>query len=165
MKNLRKLRTERNLSQQKLAKIVGLSQQSINKYENGQTQPDFQMLMQFAEFFHTSIDYLIGYTDNPNSYRTISDIHKEEDDSLSPYIVDKLKKNKSVPLLPTVTTVQETKAFDAISIYETTPKERYHLSMYRKLSPTMQNSLDSFLEDFAPDDDYKEYQRSKNQES
>lgn len=160
MKNLRKLRTERNLSQQKLAKIVGISQQSINKYENGQTQPDSQMLMQLAEFFHTSIDYLIGYTDNPNSYRTISDIHKDED-AISPYKVDKLRKNKAAPLIPPITTLQETKAFDPISIYETTPKERYHLSMYRKLNPKMQNSLDSFLEDFAPDDDYKEYRKSK----
>lgn len=162
MKNLRKLRTERSLSQQKLAKIVGISQQSINKYENGQTQPDFQMLMQFAEFFHTSIDYLIGYTDNPNSYRTFSDLQKNnEEGSLSPYKLDKLKKHKGVTPVPPITTLQETPAFDTISIYETTPKERYHLSMYRKLNPKMQNSLDNFLEEFAPDDDYKDYKKSK----
>ncbi len=61
LKNLRTLREERGLSQQKLADKFCLSQQSIYKYENGLAEPDFATLKQFASFFNTSIDYLIGY--------------------------------------------------------------------------------------------------------
>lgn len=136
MKNLRKLRTERNLSQQKLADAVGVSQQSINKYENGLAQPDLQMLMQLASFFHTSIDYLIGYADNPNTYKLADD---ESAGSL----------------------IRETPAFDPENLYDTSPRERHHLSMYRRLKPEMQNSLDDFLENFSPDNHYKKFQNKK----
>lgn len=61
LKNLKNLREERGLSQQKLADQFCLSQQSIYKYENGLAEPDFATLKQFANFFHTTVDYLIGY--------------------------------------------------------------------------------------------------------
>lgn len=65
MKNLKKLREERNMSQQALGEHFCLSQQSIHKYENGRAEPDIDTMIAFAEYFHTSVDYLIGYTDNP----------------------------------------------------------------------------------------------------
>lgn len=65
MINLKKLRLERNLSQQKLADNFGITQQAIFNYENDISEPDIYMLKQFADFFHTSVDYIIGYTDNP----------------------------------------------------------------------------------------------------
>ena len=61
MKNLKKLRTERGLSQQKLAEKFNLSQQAIYKYENSLAEPDIQTMKNLALFFHTTIDYLIGY--------------------------------------------------------------------------------------------------------
>lgn len=65
MTNLKKLRLERKLSQQKLAEQFGITQQAIFNYENGITEPDIFMLKQMATFFHTSVDYLIGHTDTP----------------------------------------------------------------------------------------------------
>lgn len=69
MINLKKLRLEHKLSQQKLAEKFGITQQAIFNYENGITEPDIYMLKQFAEFFNTSIDYLVGYTDNPYTHK------------------------------------------------------------------------------------------------
>ena len=66
MKNLKKLRKQHNLSQQKLADILHISQQSIYKYENDITFPDIEILIQMANYFSTSIDYLVGYTDIPH---------------------------------------------------------------------------------------------------
>ena len=63
IKNLRILRESLGISQQKLADAIGISQQSVNKYENHQTQPDIVTLIQIADFFHTSVDYLIGHTE------------------------------------------------------------------------------------------------------
>ena len=68
MKHLKQLRESRGLSQQKLANYFHLSQQSIYKYENGLAEPDMDMLKQFAEFFDTSVDYLVEYTDDVSAH-------------------------------------------------------------------------------------------------
>ncbi len=44
IKNLKALRKEYNISQQQLANIIGVSQQSINKYENHNVEPDIETL-------------------------------------------------------------------------------------------------------------------------
>lgn len=61
--NLKLLRQEYGLSQQRLADAIGVSQPSINKYENHDIEPDIQILSKLADFFNTSIDYLVGHTD------------------------------------------------------------------------------------------------------
>lgn len=63
IKNLRLLRESHGVSQQKLAEAVGLTQQSINKYENHKIEPDIATLMLIADFFHTSVDFLIGHSE------------------------------------------------------------------------------------------------------
>ncbi len=60
VKNLRMLRLCKGLSQQQLADIIGTSQQSINKYENHSVEPDIATLIKLADFFDTSIDFLVG---------------------------------------------------------------------------------------------------------
>ena len=65
MKNLKALRLSKKLSQQQLALRLDLSQQTIYKYENGITEPDIATLIKLADYFNTSVDYLIGNTNNP----------------------------------------------------------------------------------------------------
>ena len=67
LKNLRKLRTEMKLSQSKLGQEIGVTQQTINKYENHNIEPDIHTLGLLADFFDTTIDYLVGYSDIRNS--------------------------------------------------------------------------------------------------
>lgn len=62
VKNLRKLRIKMGISQQQLADIIGTSQQSVNKYENHNVEPDISALIKLADYFETSIDYLVGHT-------------------------------------------------------------------------------------------------------
>lgn len=87
MKNLRLLRRQKNLSQQKLASILHISQQSVYKYENGLTSPDFQLLMHMADFFDTSVDYLIGYTDIPHKIEPVAEhkLNTDEEELLRKY--------------------------------------------------------------------------------
>lgn len=61
VKNLREYRLNRGISQQKLADAVGVSQQSINRYENQQVEPDIHTLTQFADYFGVSLDDLLGH--------------------------------------------------------------------------------------------------------
>ncbi len=57
---LKKLRLEKNITQQELADVLNVSQQSINKYENHSTEPSIETLTMIADFFDTSIDYIVG---------------------------------------------------------------------------------------------------------
>lgn len=66
MKNLRKLRLKHSLSQAKLAEQFHMSQQAIHKYESGIAEPDIGRLTDFADFFHVSVDYLIGHAETPD---------------------------------------------------------------------------------------------------
>ncbi|MCL2838990.1 MAG: helix-turn-helix transcriptional regulator [Oscillospiraceae bacterium] len=63
MKNLRKLREEQKISQKKLADNLGLAQPQIHGYETGAYEPEIAMLKEFANFFQTSIDYIVGHID------------------------------------------------------------------------------------------------------
>ena len=62
--NLRRLRKEARVSQKKLAEDIGTSQQAINKYENHNIEPDIETLIRLADYFDTSVDYLIGREGN-----------------------------------------------------------------------------------------------------
>ena len=64
MKNLKALRENKGLSQLQLALKLGMSQNTISRYENCQREADYQTLILLADFFDVSIDYLIGRTDN-----------------------------------------------------------------------------------------------------
>ena len=61
--NLKLLRQEYGISQQKLADMIGVSQPSINKYENHNIEPEIEILKRMADYFNTSIDYIVGHTD------------------------------------------------------------------------------------------------------
>lgn len=65
MNNLKLLRIQKGMSQQKLADAMNVSQQAIYKYENDICQPNLQMLKELSSFFDTSIDYIVGDTENP----------------------------------------------------------------------------------------------------
>ena len=61
--NIKLLRARRGLSQQQLASVINVSQQSINKYENHDVEPNIDTLCAIADYFNVSIDFLIGRTD------------------------------------------------------------------------------------------------------
>ncbi len=67
VENLKKLRNELGISQQYLADKIGVSQQSINKYENHGVEPDITTLISIADFFNVTVDYLIGRTSDKSN--------------------------------------------------------------------------------------------------
>lgn len=62
LKNLKLLRDERGVSQQKLADAIGMSQSSINDYENRGIEPDISTLIKISDYFETSVDYVVAHT-------------------------------------------------------------------------------------------------------
>lgn len=59
-KNLKELRLKKNLTQENLADIFGVSFQSISKWERGDTYPDITLLPDIADFFNISVDDILG---------------------------------------------------------------------------------------------------------
>jgi len=63
---LRSLREGMNISQAKVAKLVGTTQASINRYENKVGLPPHKTLLWYADYFDVSMDYIYGRTDQPH---------------------------------------------------------------------------------------------------
>lgn len=80
LERLRALRERAGISQKSLADQIGVSQQSINKYENHNIEPDIETLIRMAAFFDTSVDYLIGYSDIDHKLERLQpfDLNAEE---------------------------------------------------------------------------------------
>ncbi len=62
---LKALRAEKEISQQELANIIGVSKSSINMYERGEREPSFETLESVADYFNVDMDYLMGRQDIP----------------------------------------------------------------------------------------------------
>lgn len=65
MLRLKELREACHMTQEKLAEHVGSSKSSISYYESGKREPDIAMLRQLAQYFHVTVDYLIGVSPLP----------------------------------------------------------------------------------------------------
>ena len=63
---LKELRKKRGVSQVKLALDLHTTQNSISRFDTGERQADYDMLIAIADYFGVSIDYLLGRTENPN---------------------------------------------------------------------------------------------------
>lgn len=71
---LKLLRLDKNLTQEHLAKAIQSSKGAIANYENGNRQPGLETLVNLADFFHVSVDYLLGRTDVKTMRKTRKEI-------------------------------------------------------------------------------------------
>lgn len=68
-KRIRDLREDKDLSQSEIAKILNMSQTGYSKYEVGTNDIPTKILIQLAIFYNTSVDYLLGITDEIKPYK------------------------------------------------------------------------------------------------
>ena len=66
---IRYLRKQNNLTQEKLADFLGVTYQSVSKWECGTTMPDISMIVPLAKIFNVSIDELFGINSIENDKR------------------------------------------------------------------------------------------------
>lgn len=69
---LKKLRKEKQLTQKELAEKINVTHVSISGYESGKRNPDTETLQVLANYFGTSVDYLLGRTQIRN-YTLLND--------------------------------------------------------------------------------------------
>ena len=63
---LKTLRNKKGLSQMEFSKQIGISKSSVNMYERGEREPNFEILETIADYFNVDLDYLLGKTDIEN---------------------------------------------------------------------------------------------------
>ena len=74
MRMFKQERERIGLTQNELAERLGVSQQTISKYENGSREPDLENLIRMSKIFHVTTDYLLGLTDSTSTYL----LHEQE---------------------------------------------------------------------------------------
>lgn len=62
---IRDLREDHDLKQRELAEVLNCSQRVYSNYELGQRDIPTDVLIRLAAFYHVSVDYLLGLTNNP----------------------------------------------------------------------------------------------------
>ena len=65
---IRDLREDLDMNQTELAKMLGMSQTGYSKYETGENDIPVAILEKLADFYNTSVDYLLGRTDQLTPY-------------------------------------------------------------------------------------------------
>ena len=68
MLRLKDLREDRDLKQEEIAKMLNISQTNYSKYELGKINIPISSLKKLAEYYNTSIDYLLGLTSEIKPY-------------------------------------------------------------------------------------------------
>lgn len=64
MNRLKELRKEKKLSQKEIAKEMSISEKTLSRWENGESQIKQEKAKQLADIFGVSVGYLLGYNDN-----------------------------------------------------------------------------------------------------
>ncbi len=66
---LRDLREDADLNQTQVANLLGMSQTGYSKYETGENDIPTQVLIKLAQFYKTSVDYILGVSNQRNPYQ------------------------------------------------------------------------------------------------
>lgn len=62
---LKDLREDNDVKQKQIAEYLNIKQNTYSQYENGKREIPLETLCKLADFYNTSVDYIIGRTDNP----------------------------------------------------------------------------------------------------
>jgi len=65
---IRDLREDHDWNQTRVAEMLNMSQTGYSKYETGENDIPTQILIKLAKIYDTSVDYLLGETNNPERY-------------------------------------------------------------------------------------------------
>ena len=83
--NLKQIRKENNLSQEQLADKLGVSRQSVSKWESGAAYPEMDKVLQLCKMFHLTVDELLN-----NDIKEVNE-DKQSKNNINKYIDDFLK--------------------------------------------------------------------------
>ena len=66
---IKDLREDRDCTQKEIAELLFITQQQYSLYEKGYREIPVSMLIKLAAYYKTSVDYILGLTDNTEPYK------------------------------------------------------------------------------------------------
>lgn len=101
MNRLKQLRKEGSLTLQEVSKIFSISPESFRKYETGEREPSQELLIEFANHFNVSLDYMLGRSDQRyltyNSDPRLTKLSESENELLKIFnSLDLVNKNRVI---------------------------------------------------------------------
>ena len=69
IKRIKDLREDQDLTQMNVGKGIGISQRLYSYYERGERSVPPEILIALADFYKTSVDYILGRTDDPSEIK------------------------------------------------------------------------------------------------
>jgi transcriptional regulator with XRE-family HTH domain len=81
---LKRLRSQKGVTQPQLAEAIGVSKGNVGDWETGKSKPGYQAIVALARYFDVSADYLLELNQTPDSNTKVS-TPKEEEALLSVY--------------------------------------------------------------------------------
>lgn len=66
---LKELRKKKGYTQLKVAMDLNINQNGISRYESGSREAGYDLLVQFADYYGVSVDYILGRTDDPKLHK------------------------------------------------------------------------------------------------
>ncbi|WP_241007374.1 XRE family transcriptional regulator [Streptococcus oralis] len=76
MNRLKELRKEKKLSQKEIAKEMSISEKTLSRWENGESQIKPEKAQQLADFFGVNVGYLLGYSDFRDTQELVKKTHE-----------------------------------------------------------------------------------------
>jgi transcriptional regulator with XRE-family HTH domain len=78
LERIKNLREDHDYTQAKLSKMLNISQRTYSYYETGGRSVPIEIVCDLASIYQTSIDYILGVTDNKNAYERKKNNKKEK---------------------------------------------------------------------------------------
>lgn len=102
------LREELDMTQTKLAEKVGLTKMTLYKYEKNKCEPRCEVIARLSDALHTTSDFLIGRTNNPNPlpyYQNYEDSYQKNNELV--YKFNQLSQEDKIRILERIDTLLE----------------------------------------------------------
>ena len=78
MNRIKELRIEKGLTQAELAELLGVHQTAVGKYEREELEPNIDTLIKLSHIFESTIDYILGNSDDFGNVATQPNLTEEE---------------------------------------------------------------------------------------
>ncbi|EJP83802.1 MULTISPECIES: helix-turn-helix domain-containing protein [Bacillus] len=101
---IKKLRKERNITQEQLGNAIGVSKMAISYFEKGKKAPGRETLEKIADYFNITTDFLLGRSDDPELTEYESKVVTEEG-------------NNIIKLIETLPKEERQKAWEQLEMY------------------------------------------------
>lgn len=105
---LKELRVEKNLTQEKLAELLGVTNRSVSRWENGNNMPDLSLLMEIANIYGVGVDEIL---DGKRKETRISEQTAEAIEKVADYAnEEKMRRTKILRILLTAALIMSAAA-------------------------------------------------------